>query len=102
MAMKNLVLFERFTGHSDGSLTSFRVQLIRCPKCGAAPIVSSWSCRGEGPDDFPDDIVCPKCPDVGLCGHDFQGQGLPGIAKAWNCLGVDVRAAFGEIGQVMS
>ena len=60
------------------------ITLLPCPFCGGTNIViSDYAFRGDGEDQFPQDIVCMDCPS-GFCGHDFKGKGLAGIVSAWN------------------
>ena len=60
------------------------LNLLPCPFCGGTNIViSDYNFRGDGEDQFPQDIVCMDCP-AGFCGHDFKGKGLAGIVSAWN------------------
>lgn len=61
-----------------------KVELLPCPFCGSDDIVvGSHECRGDGPDQFPQDVVCMNCP-AGFCGHDFRGQGTNAVIAAWN------------------
>lgn len=61
------------------------LNLLPCPFCGGTNIViSDYNFRGDGEDQFPQDIVCMDCAGSGFCGHDFKGKGLVGIVSAWN------------------
>lgn len=59
-------------------------ELKPCPFCGETYIIQgTFEFRGDGPDKFPNDIVCSGC-GIGYCGHDFKGQGEAAVVAAWN------------------
>lgn len=61
-----------------------KVDVLPCPFCGATDIiVSYYEFRGDGADQYPQDVVCPNCP-AGFCGHEFKGQGTTAVIAAWN------------------
>ena len=61
------------------------LNLLPCPFCGGTNIViSDYNFRGDGEDQFPQDIVCMDCAGSGFCGHDFKGKGSGG-----NCIGME-------------
>jgi len=60
------------------------VELKPCPFCGETYIIKGdFDFRGDGPDKFPNDVVCSGC-GIGYCGHDFKGQGDAAVVNAWN------------------
>lgn len=59
---------------------------LPCPFCGQTEIIVSWyEFRGDGPEQFPQDVVCSTtdCP-AGFCGQDFKGKGTDAVIAAWN------------------
>jgi predicted RNA-binding Zn-ribbon protein involved in translation (DUF1610 family) len=57
--------------------------LLPCPFCGDETIMSDWDCRGDGADQFPQDVVCMGC-GIGFCGQDAKGKGNAFVAELWN------------------
>jgi sarcosine oxidase delta subunit len=58
--------------------------LLPCPFCGQTYIIQgNFDFRGDGPDKFPNDVVCSGC-GIGYCGHEFKGQGDASVVAAWN------------------